>query len=182
MEILEKLSEIFVEFEKFFWGIGYFGWQIATIYAIYVSYSYSWLYVFVYTLVFALSGWINHDVLKHYIQNPRPKNSTPFLASEHFSKKTNGMPSGHAQITAYSLTFSYLLTGTRFYESLALLGLTVLQRHVYYNHTILQLAVGTLIGVLSGYAVVFALRYIENQNRKRKHQKTDKNTEEFHFA
>jgi len=73
------------------------------------------------------------------------------------------MPSGHAQLTAFGLTFAYLLTGARLYESLALFGLTILQRHIYQNHTILQLFVGSLVGELSAYVIYEVLKVVEKK-------------------
>lgn len=165
--MLDKLSDVINHFIDFFWGIGFFGWHISTLYALYISYLHSWIYGLVYLFVFTTSGWVNRDVLKHYIHDPRPSNSIPFLANEHFRKKTNGMPSGHAQLTAFSLTFAYLISGMRYYESLLLFGITVIQRYVYHNHTMPQLLVGTIIGIALGYAVFYLLDIFEKKYLKK---------------
>jgi membrane-associated phospholipid phosphatase len=149
------LSELGEHFVDLFWGVGYFGWQLSTVYALYVSFIFSWIYFIVFVLVFALSGWVNHAVLKNYIDDPRPSDSTPFLSSEHFRKRVNGMPSGHAQQTAFSLTFAYLLTGRRFYESWTLFLITILQRYVFKNHTAQQLLVGSVLGFIVAHSPVY---------------------------
>jgi len=162
-ELIERTTELYEHFEDFFWGIGYFGWQASATYALYISYMSSFIDVLVFSIVFLLSGWLNHLVLKDYINDPRPKDSAAFLANEHIKIHQNGMPSGHAQLTAYSLTFSYLLSGKRLYESWALFLLTVLQRYIYKNHTLAQLVVGAIVGVAIAYVTVFVLDKYSNE-------------------
>lgn len=168
MKGLNELSQHFVDF---FWGIGYFGWQISALYAIYVSIVHSWLYFFVFIFIFLFSGWVNHSVLKDYINDPRPSDSTPFLDSEHFRKNSNGMPSGHAQQTAFALTFAYLLTGRGLYQSWALFLITVVQRYVFKNHTAPQLLVGSILGFLVAYLTVFLLNKWKEYALKKKNKK-----------
>lgn len=164
-DLPERLDELYGYFVEFFWGIGFFGWHISTLYALFVSYNYSDVYFVTYIITFLLSGWVNHDVLKNYIHDPRPLDSKPFLSSEKFRKVTNGMPSGHAQQTAFSLTFAYLLSGKYLNESIALFLITVIQRFVFKNHTAPQLIVGSIIGVALGYAVIYLLKHYEKMNK-----------------
>lgn len=166
MKFIEGIEELISHFVDFFWGIGFYGWQISTCYALYISTFYSWSYSIIYALVFILFGWFNHIILKDYINDPRPADSIRFLASEHFNKRSNGMPSGHAQQTAFSLTLAYLLTGEAFYESWLLFGITVLQRYVYKNHTIPQLFAGGVLGLCLGYAVFYSFKYWERYRAK----------------
>jgi membrane-associated phospholipid phosphatase len=166
IKITKGISELGEHLVDLFWGAGYFGWQISTLYALYVSFIFSWVYFAVFVIVFLLSGWINHAVLKDYIDDPRPSDSTPFLASEHFRKRVNGMPSGHAQQTAFSLTFAYLLTGRRYYESWVLFLITVIQRYVFKNHTAQQLLVGSVLGFMIAHFTVYLLnKWKEHKNR-----------------
>jgi membrane-associated phospholipid phosphatase len=148
MTLLNGLTDHFVEF---FWGIGYFGWHISTVYALYACYSISWVYLVLYIFVFDISSIFNHLILKKYINDLRPDDPRPFLVSEQFRKRVNGMPSGHAQQTAFSLTFTYLISGQHLYASLFLFLFTIVQRYVFKNHTFLQLLVGTLLGVAIAY-------------------------------
>ena len=149
-------------FTEFFWGIGYFGWHISSLYAMYICYSISWVYLLIYIFVFDISSILNHVILKKYINDLRPDDPRPFLVSEQFRKRVNGMPSGHAQQTAFSLTFSYLLSGKNFYASLVLFSLTIYQRYVFKNHTFWQLLVGSIMGV----AIAYLTFYIEDINKR----------------
>lgn len=158
--ILGRVKELYEHFADFFWGIGYFGWQASAVYGLYISYLDSWIDMVVFSTVFFLSGWLNHLVLKNYIHDPRPKDSAAFLADEHIKIRQNGMPSGHAQLTAYSLMYSYLMSGQRLYESFALFFLTILQRYVYNNHTAAQLFVGALVGIAFAYVTVYLTKEI----------------------
>jgi hypothetical protein len=72
------------------------------------------------------------------------------------------MPSGHAQITTFALVYSYLLSGQRLYESIALFAITILQRYVYKNHTLAQLFAGSLLGLLTAYGTIYVLNKVEN--------------------
>ena len=64
-----------------------------------------------------------------------------------------GMPSGHAQHCGYILAFVTLVLNnpliTGLYSILSLICLY--QRYLYQNHTILQVAVGFIIGLGVGY-------------------------------
>jgi membrane-associated phospholipid phosphatase len=163
----KSLSDLSSHFMSLFWGIGYFGWHISTLYALYVSYGISWMYFFIYSIVFVLTSMINRVILKKYINDPRPRDPTRFLAADHFRKRMNGMPSGHAQYTAFSLTYAYLLSGKQFYASWALFFITVLQRYVFKNHTFLQLLMGSILGFLLAQAFVYFLKKTEeNKNKK----------------
>ena len=89
------------------------------------------------------------------------------------------MPSGHAQLTAFSLTFAYLLSGKRFYESLFLFGITILQRHVFHNHTIPQLFVGSIIGVALGYIIFYFLKWYDKKTNNLSTENTKKKIERY---
>ena len=160
-DIFSGVIKLFFEIKILFWAIGYFGWQIATLYALYVSYHHSYEYCFLFFILFAFSGWLNHNLLKNTIHDLRPANPIPFLDSDEFMKRTNGMPSGHAQQTAFALTVAYKITNKYLYESMALLILTVVQRYVYRNHTIPQLIAGSVLGFILGHIGVFIMDYIE---------------------
>jgi len=68
------------------------------------------------------------------------------------------MPSGHAQLTAYSLVFSYLYSGRYLYESIALFAVTILQRFIFKNHTATQLLAGSVLGIAVAYFTVYVLK------------------------
>jgi membrane-associated phospholipid phosphatase len=132
-----------------------------------VSWGISWFYFLVYIFIFVGTGFINHVLLKKYIHSPRPLDSTPFLAAEHYHKHINGMPSGHAQQTAFSLLFAYLLTGKHLYASWSLFLITILQRYVFKNHTLAQLTVGSMLGVVIGYGTIYFLNTFQPLKEKK---------------
>jgi membrane-associated phospholipid phosphatase len=149
MDIQKIVNLYYLQMTEFFWGIGYFSWQIATIYAIIALYSIQPLYSIYFFIVFSIFGILN-KFTKHWFISPRPKNCIKFLAKEQCKEGANGMPSGHAQFTAFSLTVAYLFTYDYLFQSIALFLLTIIQRIVYNNHTILQLFIGSMIGFLLG--------------------------------
>jgi membrane-associated phospholipid phosphatase len=159
--VTNGIAHFLGEIKDFIWGVGYFGWQIAFVYGVFVSYQYMNIgYAILFLVLFLISGFINAKVLKRIIYDLRPSNSTPFLHSEVFRKRTNGMPSGHAQQTAFALTYSYLFTRKYLVESIALFLLTIVQRYIFNNHTIPQLLVGGVFGVLLGVASYYLVQYI----------------------
>lgn len=161
--ITKGVSHLFNELKDFLWGIGFFGWQIAFVYGLYVSFQYKISYGFLFFVLFLISGFINEKILKNLIFDLRPSNSTPFLHSEVFRKRTNGMPSGHAQQTAFALTYSYLLTRKYLYESIALFIITFVQRYLFNNHTIPQLIAGGIFGVFLGILFFYIIIRLEGR-------------------
>ena len=168
--ILEDINHLFTQFIDFFWAIGYFGWQIATIYSIYIVYQYSIIYSILFSILFIVSGWFNHKILKKFINDLRPSNGIIFLASEKINKITNGMPSGHTQQTAFALTIAYLFSNKNLYPSIGLFILTAIQRYVYRNHTLIQLVVGGIVGFILGYISFYIMHYIKKiiENKEKK--------------
>ena len=124
------------------------------------------IYSILFGILFLLSGWFNHKILKKFINNLRPSNGIIFLASDRINKVTNGMPSGHTQQTAFALTIAYLFSKKNIYPSIVLLLLTAVQRYVYRNHTLIQLLVGGIIGILLGYICFYIMLYIEQKIEK----------------
>jgi membrane-associated phospholipid phosphatase len=149
MDITKYINLYYLQLCQFFWGIGYFGWQIASVYAIIVLYFIKPLYSILFFVVLSISGLLN-KLTKYWFISPRPKNCIKFLATEICKEGANGMPSGHAQFTAFALTAAYLFTHKYLFQSIALFLVTFIQRVVYHNHTILQLLVGSMIGVVLG--------------------------------
>jgi membrane-associated phospholipid phosphatase len=159
--LTEDINNLLEHFVDFFWGVGYFGPQIATVYVLYIVYQYSIIYCILFSILFIFSTWLNHKILKKIIYDSRPLNGIIFLASEKFRNKINGMPSGHTQQTAFALTIAYLFSKKNLYLSIGLLLLTSIQRYIFKNHTILQLIVGTVIGIGLGYISFNIMKYLE---------------------
>jgi membrane-associated phospholipid phosphatase len=101
-----------------------------------------------------------NSLLKILIKQPRPSKDKRIL--EIAIKNGNrigfdkyGMPSGHAQICGFCLAFMTMLFKR---PSISLLYLiisiiTMYQRYIYNNHTIMQLIVGFIIGIGTGIMV-----------------------------
>jgi membrane-associated phospholipid phosphatase len=94
-----------------------------------------------------LANELLNRVLKPIIRDPRP---VPFSPTDKF-----GMPSGHAQLSAFSLVFmSLVLQEKRYAWILLFLCLTLVsmaQRVIIKAHTLEQVIVGALLGGVLGY-------------------------------
>jgi membrane-associated phospholipid phosphatase len=141
----------------FLFGIGYFSEIILALVVIYVLQKNA-IDVLFYVFFFLFSGYLN-TVLKDYVKQPRPATPKKFLYSENISRSQTvyGMPSGHSQNVFFSLTYLYLTVKDSVYWiqiGLVLAALMVYERWTYHNHTLLQLFVGAVIGVLLGICVI----------------------------
>ena len=121
-----------------------------------------------YLLIF-LSGFVINNIfnilLKITIQEPRPEDDTRLFHLKltngkrmHYDKF--GMPSGHAQNCFYCLAFVlYVLQNSLVNWVISVYFLlsivSIFQRYLYNNHTLIQLIVGALIGTLVCYATCF---------------------------
>lgn len=107
-------------------------------------------------------------ILKLCIQSPRPLKDNRALEiaisnGERISFNKYGMPSGHAQNCGFFLGFVSLIFKNILFTSCYLIIslLSLIQRVKYNNHTILQVIVGFLIGLITSYYVyVKAKQYI----------------------
>lgn len=92
-----------------------------------------------------------------------------------------GMPSGHAQMASFVLAFyyfvrgNYLRLGSRFDVGTLLFGamclllmMTLYQRWDTKAHTIAQLVMGTIVGVLFAWGCVFGVKWWLIETRKKK--------------
>lgn len=119
-----------------------------------------------YYILFFILGEIFNTFIKGIIQQPRPsidkktfdlmmKNKERYISKNGFPYDIFGMPSGHSQLVFYSTIFIYLTLNnvkiTIFYVIISII--TVFQRVIYTHHTILQVIVGSLLGLLIGYFV-----------------------------
>jgi membrane-associated phospholipid phosphatase len=97
-------------------------------------------------------------ILKLIIKEPRPNNEQKAIEIGVVNRSRIGfdkfgMPSGHAQNCGYNLAFINLTLNDLFISTLYVLItiVSLLQRYLYKNHTILQLVVGLLVGIGFGY-------------------------------
>ena len=92
------------------------------------------------------------------IQEPRPGNDIRALEigianGQRVSFDKFGMPSGHAQTCGFILFFMTMVFDSPKISAFYLVAsfITMVQRYVYNNHTILQLIVGFVTGGMFGY-------------------------------
>ena len=119
--------------------------------------------LFYYILFFGISLLLNL-ILKGIIQQPRPsidaktfqlmiKNKERYIYKHGMPYDIFGMPSGHSQSVLMSTIFIYLslhdMKIVMLYLFISLITLT--QRVIYNHHTIFQVIIGSIIGILLGY-------------------------------
>lgn len=121
-------------------------------------------YLWAFILGSLLNHWLNL-LLKISIKDPRPRiiNDPNYLGAQQY-----GMPSGHAQIAFFAITFYYLVkkhnTNTFLFSFLALSSITLYQRYTYKYHTVEQLLAGAVVGSLFAHFIVNGTRqYLINQ-------------------
>jgi membrane-associated phospholipid phosphatase len=126
-------------------------------------------------LKYFLYGYIGTNIfniiLKAIIQQPRPSNDVKILElaiknGQRLSFDKYGMPSGHAQTCGFCLAFIALVFNDPYLTTLygIISMITMYQRYQYNNHTIMQLIIGFIIGLLTG---IF-LYYLGNTSIKGK--------------
>ncbi len=141
--------------------LGYYGPLIMLLSTTAYTYTRS-EHLIIYLSFFALNMLIN-NIFKKYYKESRPNNRLYFNDSEKIhSKSTYGMPSGHAQSIAFSITFLYLTT--RSYPillgSMLLALLTMYQRVKFNSHTVQQVVVGCIFGIVIGIIAFCALKML----------------------
>ena len=106
--------------------------------------------LFFFIIITYILSEILNIILKGIIQEPRPKNQIKF---NNHKAKYYGMPSGHAQnATFHSLLLCYQVnTWYAFIFSLFICLATFYQRYKYRRHTLSQIFLGGVTGLLFGY-------------------------------
>ena len=113
-------------------------------------------------LQFFVSGFILNNILniilKLLIKEPRPSKDKKAIEigvinGARISFDKFGMPSGHAQICGYFIIFITMVLNNPLITCLYLLIsiISLFQRYLYNNHSILQLIIGFIIGCGVGY-------------------------------
>jgi membrane-associated phospholipid phosphatase len=133
------------------------------------------IYLRVYVAGTILNNIIN-IILKLTLKEPRPNNEQKAIeigvvngARIGFDKF--GMPSGHAQNCGYNLAFIILTLHNQFVTTLfaAITIISLLQRYLYKNHTVLQLIVGLFVGIGFGYVIyLIGSKYIMGNIKMKK--------------
>tara|TARA_B100000035_G_C20994850_1_gene551974 strand:- start:590 stop:1093 length:504 start_codon:yes stop_codon:yes gene_type:complete len=142
--------------------IGYLGPFILMIINIYALWIQPY-YLVGYFISLFFSSIINRS-LKYIYKEPRPMNEISMEDIDIFNwtgvKDIYGMPSGHAQSVSYSLMYLYLVQGSGYMAllNITILGLTLFQRWNYRKHTIIQLLVGTIVGLTIGFLAFYIIK------------------------
>lgn len=117
-----------------------------------------------YYIIFYVIGLILNIILKGIIQQPRPsidkktfdlmiKNKERYISKYGVPYDIYGMPSGHSQSVLFSTIFIYFafhnIKLTIIYLLISII--TVSQRVIENHHTVLQVIVGSMIGLIIGY-------------------------------
>ena len=171
---MKTIFENFIgSIKDFIYAIGFFGEQISFLWCCFITITYSYVYFISFLIMFVINKFINH-LLKQTIQHLRPSNSIKFLNNEIYFQKSNGMPSGHTQITTFNLMFAYFVSGKKLYETIVLLCIVIFQRYLFNNHTFLQLIAGVGLGG--------AIAYVSFIISKKIKQKIDLNKNKKHLA
>ena len=158
------LGGIFHNYIDFFYAIGYFGEYIIFLITCALIFNQRLFFVF-YLLFFTLNRIIN-QYLKKIFKGSRPFHPKKYLESDKFTKKASGMPSGHAQISFFSIVYGYLVNRQFIPWSLLslLIGfILIYERYVFRNHTVKQLVYGLLIGSILGYISYYIVKLIEKE-------------------
>jgi len=111
-------------------------------------------------LVFTCINQIINIVLKSTIREPRP------ITINETNYDKYGMPSGHAQHIYFFMTFTYLVNKSIMVLLLELFisFFTLYQRWKYKKHSIPQLLVGSIIGIIVAFLSVESIKiYLRNK-------------------
>lgn len=147
--------------KDYFFAIGYFSTEIVlTIVITMLIVHKQFMDLLFFFAFFYLNGLLN-KYLRRLIHGKRPFNSTKFLASEHMmldkSISTFGMPSGHSQLTFFSIVYLYLTVvdiTIWLWMCFVATVMMLIQRWAFHNHTISQLLIGGCIGTIFAYISV----------------------------
>lgn len=117
------------------------------------------IYLQLYVCGFLLNNILN-IILKQLIQDPRPSKDKKTLEvgiknGARVGYNKFGMPSGHAQNCGYNFSYITFSLNNPFLSLLYLLisFISLYQRYIYNNHSILQLFIGFIVGCIFGYLI-----------------------------
>ena len=119
--------------------------------------GYFWFY-----LIFIFVNEYLNRVLKLIIREDRPQGYDNVLEvnNVYTGAHVYGMPSGHSQSAFFSTAYLWFVTGSvpLLLFELFICALTVYQRWKYKKHTILQLTVGGIVGILFANSVYYLVK------------------------
>ena len=118
-----------------------------------------------YLIAFTGGSVINtftNEVLKNIFREPRPPNQIAFMDDENLTgTHFYGLPSGHAQASAFALVFLLLANGPQavLYFMTGIFIITLYQRWKYHRHSIKQLAAGSIFGAAMAWIIHYFTQY-----------------------
>ena len=118
------------------------------------------VYLYGYIIGYIISMFVN-NILKELIKEPRPsEDKSLYYAKLSYSinllrAQEYGMPSGHAQELFYSLIYLVLVMKSQYIlvPELLIIIYCLYERLVQEYHTLKQLVVGSIVGIMMGYVV-----------------------------
>lgn len=117
-----------------------------------------------YLIAFTAGSVINtylNGFLKQLFREPRPPNQIVFIDDEKLSgAHYYGLPSGHAQASAFALVFLFLVKGPPMiqYFMTGIFIITLFQRWKYNRHSIKQLAFGSMVGAFNAWIIHYLIQ------------------------
>jgi len=129
------------------------------------------IYLFMFIIGSILNYSLNNEI-KMMIKEPRPKNPLPFIDDQLIKgSQIYGMPSGHAQIVSFAITFLILTKGSIWLilPSLFIFSLTLIQRWKYRRHTVEQLIFGSFTGSFLSYVCFYFTDFYLQTRKNIKH-------------
>jgi len=164
--MIEYVRHNYNKIKNFVYAVGYFGEVIMFILAVVLLFK-NYTDLIFYIIGLGFSDTLN-KYLKKIIKQSRPENVIKYLDSEKIDKTkvVYGMPSGHSQNVFYSIFYLYMCC-VRDQNLILLLFafmgmITIYQRYTFYNHTILQLVVGAILGISIAYSVLYIKNIVLN--------------------
>jgi hypothetical protein len=121
-------------------------------------------YIYGYLLFYIINIFIN-NLLKNTIKQARPNNTMNTITEKYPGVHKYGMPSYHTQSVFFSLTFLFLVKKSVFLLLIEcfIAFITIYQRWINHHHTIEQLVVGSIIGIINAYiGYILTYQYITN--------------------
>lgn len=155
--------------ENIFKQIGFLGPYILFVFSLYIL-RFKTNYLTIYCIGYVVNIILN-CVLKGIIRDPRPSSNKTVLnilenADKYIPYNNYGMPSGHAQIVFFTVAYLYMVTKSE--KILAFTSIlsfiTLIQRVYTLKHSLLQVLIGSFIGVFMGFLFYFyGYQIIKNQ-------------------
>ena len=118
------------------------------------------IYLYMYVIVWQIINHLNIVVIKNTLKQPRPDSGEnkdfkllkPTMHNYFSIHRNFGMPSGHAQQVFSELTFITLYFRNPIITTISIIQscITLWQRYSARRHSIKQLAVGSVLGLISG--------------------------------